>query len=397
MLSETLKDTLAQEKASYDALIAHIRSFPSPQHPAVEAAAAAVEASWQRRARDIKLTAKFSKTNDAEFTQVPSNLPQEDAKPMQQEDAEEDWQAVGAPEDHPLSQAVVQSLKQHDVKLATPIQAVTVALHAALIHCSFVCTGLPPRSMTGFAPAVRAISTFLPIDWMDRSPLELRYRAKSGPAVLLRVAQDANQVHVVFGAQLDAPEAPCLSFALTDFVNVESFARAANGSRVPPALHYKQLSVLLQQFGATFDLGDEASSPPVPYRDSSVHRVHETLSQAPRVMQTGIPATGAPHFTLPGLQQNPHSFVPAGGDFRGDLAPGGLIGGGPLVDPSGMHGGTHMGPNHPMFRGGPAGGLPGGVAGMKPRFDPFGPPGWRPKPNNDALQPPNHFNSDMFM
>ena len=136
-----------------------------------------------------------------------------------------------------------------------------------------------------------------------------------------------------------------------------------------------------------------------------------------------------------------------GGDFGGDLAPGGIL------DPRrGMsqedNRGSLMGPNHPAFRGPGIGGgyddfgygeggygledprLPHiGGTGMAPRFDPYYPPGVGPDlgrgggpgrgmgrggrgggrgrgrrpppsggdPNPDHLQPPNSFNSDMFM
>ena len=136
-----------------------------------------------------------------------------------------------------------------------------------------------------------------------------------------------------------------------------------------------------------------------------------------------------------------------GGDFGGDLAPGGIL------DPRrGMsqedNRGSLMGPNHPAFRGPGIGGgdddfgyggegggygledprMPHiGGTGMAPRFDPYYPPGVGPDlgrggrgrgmgrggrggrgrgrrpppsggdPNPDHLQPPNSFNSDMFM
>lgn len=61
------------------------------------------------------------------------------------------------------------------------------------------------------------------------------------------------------------------------------------------------------------------------------------------------------------------------GDFDRDLLPG--VG---VNDPAG----NLMGPNHPAFHGGtqPVGG--GGGYGMRPRFDPFGPPGGPTDPRN---------------
>ena len=79
-------------------------------------------------------------------------------------------------------------------------------------------------------------------------------------------------------------------------------------------------------------------------------------------------------------------------------------------------GGNLMGPNHPLFQGGPGGirgGIPlGGPGSMQPRFDPIYPdvidfpggggqaPTHRPRhlgdPNPDHLKPPNSFNGNMF-
>ena len=108
------------------------------------------------------------------------------------------------------------------------------------------------------------------------------------------------------------------------------------------------------------------------------------------------------------------------GDFDRDLMPGGDVGD---ADP----GGNLMGPNHPTFGGPPI----GGGYGMRPRFDPFGPPGGptdprnldpnrnnvdpndprnpqlprRPRPppggtgepNPDHERPPNDLNNNLFM
>jgi hypothetical protein len=65
------------------------------------------------------------------------------------------------------------------------------------------------------------------------------------------------------------------------------------------------------------------------------------------------------------------------GDFSSDLLP--SVGGGanPMNDPTG----NLMGPNHPAFRGGQPP-EPRGGYGMRPRFDPFGPPGGPTDPRN---------------
>ena len=156
-----------------------------------------------------------------------------------------------------------------------------------------------------------------------------------------------------------------------------------------------------------------------------------------------------PGMTQPGhpprieeLDPSLHRPGPGGGDFGGDLAPGGILdpsrGSTSQVD----NRGSLMGPNHPAFRGpgiggeddfGFGGGLEDprmphiGGTGMTPRFDLYYPPGIGPDlgrgggsgrgmgrggrggrvgrgrrppggdPNPDHLKPPNSFNSDMFM
>lgn len=105
-------------------------------------------------------------------------------------------------------------------------------------------------------------------------------------------------------------------------------------------------------------------------------------------------------------------FQPGGmrGDFAGDLNP-------PGPDFLGSGGGNLMGPGHPMFTGE---GMPGTNSGfgMRPRFDPVGPPGGPQDPlrnqqqqpprrrgppgglgdpNPDHARPPNDLNNNMFM
>lgn len=62
------------------------------------------------------------------------------------------------------------------------------------------------------------------------------------------------------------------------------------------------------------------------------------------------------------------------GDFDRDLMPPGG-----RDDPAG----NLMGPNHPMFGGGGAQPPAAGGYGMRPRFDPYGPPGGPQDPRND--------------
>jgi hypothetical protein len=135
-------------------------------------------------------------------------------------------------------------------------------------------------------------------------------------------------------------------------------------------------------------------------------------------------STSSPHLMSGGIPRRPYNPSrplpsPIRGDFAGDLLPG---------DPLRMPGqnlpaGNTMGPNHPIFQQQQPG---RGVAynpnddyrsgfGMRPRFDPFGPPGIGPQgnfpphrggnpqghrmsgePNPGQLPPPNSLGDDMF-
>jgi hypothetical protein len=230
---------------------------------------------------------------------------------------------------------------------------------------------------------------------------------------------------------------------------------------VPPALHYKGLSMLLSNFAKTFDLGnvvednkDGSTASTVeqqasPYVDTTIQNLasqqqHQQLMHhmyQPKnptnypsgpPMRPGVAVNRQPwdndgrsptiDGAFPGLRvQGPP------GNFAGDLAPGGIVGPGfGSMDP-GM-GGMLMGPNHPAFNsgGGISGVGPNSGFGMRPRFDPHGPPGGpqdpnnpnnfpdgdipdgmrRPNgtrrpggsgnPNNDHMRPPNNLNNNMF-
>jgi hypothetical protein len=88
---------------------------------------------------------------------------------------------------------------------------------------------------------------------------------------------------------------------------------------------------------------------------------------------------------------------PPGGDFGGDLAPGGVSAfpGSDGLHPGFEGGGNLMGPNHPAFSGdgaytpfqGSDSGPDIGGLGMRPRFDPYGPPGGPTDPSRNPNFP----------
>jgi len=116
-----------------------------------------------------------------------------------------------------------------------------------------------------------------------------------------------------------------------------------------------------------------------------------------------------PPYSMPPVHDPLRVPPPHRPDFgigSGDLypSPGAGFGYIPGLDP--FHGGNLIGPHHPgfgirdPFAPNPAY-FPGGGRGILPprgaRFDPFGPPGVRPYPDNDHLPPPGHFDDDMYM
>jgi PI31 proteasome regulator N-terminal len=343
-----------------------------------------------------------------------------------------------------LAKAAIDKMAEHQQKVKSPVAAIAVALHAALRSetLGFACTGIPePETMTGFAPPVRALAPhqFLPMSWDSSSTnLALRYR-KAGTGALVLLVQGEDEPTKMISVRLQPasskePSPQKMEFALDEHVNLDSWNAAVKVTPyVSPALHYKSLALLMTKFCQTFDLGtvqeeDEDTSvcatQPTPYVDNTVmqdiprsefiparatapssvggHRMPDFAGRVPSTLGEAFPGI---------LPQR------VGGDFSGDLTPAGIVDPRCLPD-GGLMGGNLMGPNHPLFQGGPGGirgGIPlGGPGSMQPRFDPIYPdvidfPGGgqapagrlhRPRPlgdpNPDHLRPPNSFNGNMF-
>ena len=329
-------------------------------------------------------------------------------------------------------------------------------------------------SNNGFAPPVRELpkTHFLPQGWDQYASSDglvmLRYRKHATGAVLLQVSLENqpndNNGGVVtirlFPASSSEPPLDGWQVPIQNHINLESFHKALQKSKahsIPPALHYKALSSLLSNFCQQFDLGPLTTSNTndttaigndtstatntLPYVDMTIQNLPSSRPQRPQVTTTVPPSTAVPppsferepydpawnrgqvptiHTAFPGIRA-PHGQH---GDFSDDLLPAGIpgpsFGGG-----NGSMGGNLMGPNHPAFQG-PGGGLsgvgPNSGFGMRPRFDPYGPPGGpqdpntggvpgingnpnnpnrRPggsgNPNPDHMRPPNNLSNNMFL
>lgn len=312
--------------------------------------------------------------------------------------------------------------------------------------------------------------------------ISLRYRKNGTGSVVLKVQQlqehmlssaesfvtsstDGKvtiEITLAPSSSKEPPSQGSLVFLVEDHINLKSWDRArstvhdergpGNGSGVAPALHYKALPTLLTNFAKTFDLGsvhDESNDTnvtvsneqqPLPYIDTSVLQTNAASTgqrQAPsepvpisRPVDSGRfnptakkrwkndnprePTTIYEAF--PGLHQNNYP----GGDFADDLNPANGVA--PHFGGRPDFGGNMMGPNHPIFHHPSGGGItgmgPNSGFGMRPRFDPVGPPGGpqdpksndhgiipgrRPppggsgEPNPDHLVPPNNLRNNMFL
>lgn len=358
-----------------------------------------------------------------------------------------------------LSECSIASIAESRAKVRSPVAAIAIALHAAMRSdiLGFDCTGVTDESNTkcnGFAAPVRALpkNTFLPKDWdkealysdSSKQSVTLRYRKAGTGAVLLKVdlvtsttaeATKEVSVNLVPLSSQEPPSQPHI-FPLDAHINMDSWASALKASNfgIQPALHYKNLPALLTSFAKTFDLGSVSdnqfdSTGQTSYVAATQTRrqsVHDNSSIASRSGH-GPPIVGGPVRVYDERNPNIRTAFPSQkpsfvGDFSGDLGhdPLQILG---SRGPSNLMPGNLMGPNHPMFHGGTGASIVGigesSGFGMRPRFDPFGPPGGpqqvdipnsndsRPhpaqrkppggNPNPDHLQPPNSLgNTSMF-
>ena len=428
-MSAAKKSKMSQE-AELDAVRQHLLECPNvpKDSRALQVALGALDQERKRMERDAKLQRKFANTSSSKSTsstettqsnnnkssttaytsasfvkparqQPPSLLQQQD------EDAElMEWQDVAPSQEHiveaplegsvlgkVLAQSSIADMASSKTTVASPLGAAALALHAALCGdvLGFKCTGIPNEGPSkGFAAPIRELpkTQLVPKDWDKNSvsaehpSVKLRYRKDGVGSTVLNVAlKDENTVHVEF-VPSSTNEPHVLTFALNDHVNLDSLSKAlASQGRVVPTLHYKALAVLLTNMCNTFDLG--------PVKDSDAAEMTSSSSALPYVDTTIVPPTDVGQQpigtttgnTRPLRRYDPYErpniriFQPEmrrPGDFDRDLLPGGVD------NPAG----NLMGPNHPAF-----GGLHpavGGGYGMRPRFDPYGPPGGPTDPSN---------------
>jgi len=226
-----------------------------------------------------------------------------------------------------------------------------------------------------------------------------------------------------------------LKFPLGKHVNLDGFTAAktknGGGGLVSPSLFYVSLSDLLMEFHSFFGMLLQPVTAMEPTREEECALDMDMQMPTKNVMGhtttlTTMPGIAPPTATARAAVDRPfdannnsdplrimNSQQQRGrrGDFDGDLLPGGPQPGGLLHDVPPGGGGSQVGPNHPMFdrtfgeddgyypgyeddfgggfgNGGGSFGMPGvgGGMGMRPRFDPYGPPGGPTEPGRGGGQ-----------
>ncbi|CAM9162735.1 unnamed protein product [Chrysoparadoxa australica] len=241
----------------------------------------------------------------------------------------------------------------------------------------FICNGTDEPSAStvkGFAAPVRDVSReqIVPDGWSNGAAastpcVSFRYRREdaAGKTFLLKVVQVGENEASAYLAESNG-QTESLSLTLSDFADclaAEDTIAAARSQFEDkcikpflPAPDAKQASTAPSTKEVTNTRRDEHDQDP--------------LRVGPPRMPGPVPIPGmgpaSPYPVHPGAIPGGVPGLGRGGDFNGDLMPGG-----PGLGPGmpGMTGGGLMGPDHPAFGGsGGSGLLP------QPRFDPYGPP-----------------------
>eukprot|EP00804_Cyclotella_cryptica_P022616 CCRYP_009487-RA/>CCRYP_009487-RA protein AED:0.19 eAED:0.19 QI:246/1/1/1/1/1/2/7139/550 len=300
-----------------------------------------------------------------------------------------------------------------------------------------------PKDEGGFAPPVRELPNgqLVPPKWesgcSSSSDPRVAFRYKCGKgeyttdsiphaasdeSTLYLLVEPTDEIYVYFGPLLK-PSSPAkrTSFSIDSHINIDGLRASLEKSAGPasPLLFYKSLKELLLLFGMEFGLmdavrftyADDEEGANTLIKDESIVDAVRDVDMNPVLSYPKIPTGPAVDVSaMPPMDplrvETSHTGRRRRGDFEGDLLPGGPLPGpdiapGPNVGGGGLGGGSQVGPNHPLFDRtfgeeemnygyGDDLGLEGdgerfripGVGGleMRPRFDPFGPPGGPTEP-----------------
>jgi len=299
-----------------------------------------------------------------------------------------------------LASAVVSRIATANIKVASPLGALGLALHTALVELSyedddttsmFTCTGVPDDQQVisqlfkgkvqvsgggGFASPIRELprGELVPTKWEEKisgttsgGAIAFRYKSLDDTApvyLTLQLQEGSNKVYVTFGT-LDKSMTTNteLRFSLEQYANLDGFqaAKTKNGSgAVSPSLFYISLSELLFKFTSTFGLLSRK-------KDTGTSTAMTTNIDVMTSHQGTVPScslettkmTTVPRPNIPRAIDTPDHTDPLRvmdtqrkgkhKDFEGDLLPGGPQPGGLHDIPNRGGMGSQVGPNHPMF------------------------------------------------
>ena len=297
-----------------------------------------------------------------------------------------------------------------------------------LAELSVTSAGLKPKQDDGFAPPVRELPNgqLVPVKWEEgckatHPRVAFRYKAGRGEhctnannvtdasTMYLVVEPKDDSVAVYFGPL--ARETKRMTFAQDSYVNLDGMRAALEkSSPASPVLFYKSLKELLLNFAMEFGLESDLKYTFGDGVEDAMEVMMATQTTAATVfaekdkMPTRPDVSTGPTIEKPSvdpLRVGPaHTGRRNRGDFEGDLMPGGPLPGPDIGQTPHVGGGSQVGPNHPLFdrtfgddgnhgygddlgfdESGPSFRVPGtGGFEMRPRFDPFGPPGGPTEP-----------------
>lgn len=452
LLLSTLQTMYEKEKSEIQRLKQYLlTSLPSnlnlsSDSVAITAAIAGLDKETARLSREEKLIQRFQsvrKTEDVDMENSFVKMSKDDATSQEDDEKDDEWMETtvsdGDDEAQKWASAAINRISSGGVKVKSPLGALGLVLHGALLELSsndrgdgkFICTGVPPQDVLaellvssggglskpkvqddGFAPPVRELPNgqLVPANWEEgyKSPVgRVAFRYKCGRTDLstmyLVIECKAGETSVYFGPL--AKEVKRMTFQLDTYVNLDGMKAALEkGSPASPVLFYKSLKELLLSFASEFGLeknamrrtfGEGVSSAieDISAADVVQHSDKSLVSFGPDFAGSN-PNLGIKPFTNPLRVERRNR-----GDFEGDLLPGGPLPGPDFAEGPRIGGGNQVGPNHPLFdrtfgddvvnhgdelafdQSGPSFRVPGiGGFEMRPRFDPFGPPGGPTEP-----------------
>jgi hypothetical protein len=312
------------------------------------------------------------------------------------------------------SQEVITLLKNKlKPKIKNQYDALFILLHAIMESAGFKLVALGDSD-------VLIENKELPEEWNQNADAwAFRYRhGKSSFTFHLKALRLGSQL-LVHAIAVEQNEILNLNLETGEYVNtyapLEDYDQLFKN--VDKLIEIFDKAVLRKLMPTTADIR-EAAEAARNLQQQNQQQQQQQQSQPDRdILRVPRPDTGGSGLRVPRPQGSyPQGNYPPFGIGGDDLYPGpgggfgyipGVPGGDPFHQPG--YGGSQIGPNHPgfgirdPFAPPNAGGGFGGFPGVRPpprgaRFDPFGPPGTRPNPDNDHFPPPGgDFSDDMYM